>query len=410
MDYTKKITDFLAAREERMILLQKVLTSIPAIAPEFGGDGEWEKAAALLDWLKGNGIKDAQLFPADDRRVTAGKRPNIVVTLPGEDQAKAFWIMSHLDVVPSGDASAWRTDPFALTQSDGRIYGRGVEDNQQGLISSLFALLVLKELKIVPPQTLKLLIVADEEVSSEYGVRYLLRQTELFSDEDVFLVPDGGEPEGKQIEISEKSILWLKFTTRGKQAHASRPDTAVNAFLAASALVLKLHDLGDFFIVEDPLFVPPVSTFSPTKKEENIPNINTIPGEDVFYLDCRVLPSLLLDDVLSKIGEICALIEKEYGVTVEYKIEQRLESSATSGDCRLAVVLSSVIESVLKVTPVLTGVGGGTVAADLRNTGFDTVVWSTIDETAHMPNEYCVIENMIGDSVVMALTALSQIG
>ena len=48
------------------------------------------------------------------------------------------------------------------------------------------------------------------------------------------------------------------------------------------------------------------------------------------------------------------------------------------------------------------GIGGGTVAAYLRGAGYDTVVWATVAETAHMPNEYCVIDYMVGDAKIMA--------
>ena len=47
------------------------------------------------------------------------------------------------------------------------------------------------------------------------------------------------------------------------------------------------------------------------------------------------------------------------------------------------------------------GIGGGTVAAELRNEGFHAAVWSTLDEQAHMPNEYCRIANIIADAKTM---------
>jgi len=52
------------------------------------------------------------------------------------------------------------------------------------------------------------------------------------------------------------------------------------------------------------------ATFEPTKKEANVGNINTIPGEDVFCMDCRVLPEYDLKDVLAAIREIVRKIEK----------------------------------------------------------------------------------------------------
>jgi succinyl-diaminopimelate desuccinylase len=42
------------------------------------------------------------------------------------------------------------------------------------------------------------------------------------------------------------------------------------------------------------------------------------------------------------------------------------------------------------------------VGAFLRKKGIPTVVWSRVDESAHQPNEYCLVGNMIGDALVMA--------
>ena len=65
--------------------------------------------------------------------------------------------------------------------------------------------------------------------------------------------------------------------------------------------------------------------------------------------------------------------------------------------------LEEKIKEVYKTEPQLIGIGGGTVAAYLRNAGIDAAVWARIDETAHMPNEYCKMENLAGDAVIMAL-------
>ena len=54
------------------------------------------------------------------------------------------------------------------------------------------------------------------------------------------------------------------------------------------------------------------------------------------------------------------------------------------------------------------GIGGGTVAALFRRASFDAACWSRVEETAHQPNEYCVIDNMIGDAKVFAHVFLQK--
>ncbi len=52
------------------------------------------------------------------------------------------------------------------------------------------------------------------------------------------------------------------------------------------------------------------------------------------------------------------------------------------------------------------GVGGGTCVAFFRQVGIPAVVWSTVDEVAHQPNEYAKVENMVNDAKIFALLAV----
>ena len=407
MKNLETIQTWLAAQRGRMIDLQKKLAACQALAPESGGDGEFEKCLLLEKELAALGLPSGERFDAPDSRVSAGFRPNLVVTIPGR-RSEAVWIMTHLDVVPPGDLSKWDSNPWTVVEKDGKLFGRGVEANQQGLVSSVFAALAFVENGIVPDYTIKLLFVADEEVGSTYGIRFLLEHHRLFGAEDLILIPDGGDPAGDAMEIAEKNILWLRITTRGVQTHASRPDQGVNAHLAGCALALELNALEQHFNARDTLFEPDRSTIQPTRKEANVPNVNTIPGEDVFYLDCRILPRYSLADVLDEISRTAKRIEERYRVSISWRIDQQIESKATPKDAPVVLALARAIELVYGATARPIGVGGGTVAAELRNNGYNAVVWSRMDETAHQPNEYCVLDYLCGDAAVMAALMLGE--
>ncbi|MFP4384939.1 MAG: M20 family metallo-hydrolase [Spirochaetia bacterium] len=387
---------------DEIVDLQKVLTSCQAMSPESGGTGEYEKAEALKTWLSDRGFRDIENRDALDHRVPSGRRSNVIVSLSVPGSGSSFWIMSHLDVVPPGELSNWVSDPFTLRVEDDRLYGRGTEDNQQSLVSSVIAAKALISSGLKPSRDIKLLFVADEETGSEYGIQHLINEPGLFRDGDVFLVPDAGNAEGTMIETAEKNVLWLKFTVRGKQVHASTPDHGVNAFVAGSALVVRLSRLNEHFRREDELFSPPASTFSPTKKDRNVPNINTIPGEDVFYMDCRIIPALDADAVMEQIGKEEREVENRYGVKISHKVMQRVESKPTRPDSEIVKALRESLRIHRQAEGKPTGIGGGTVAAYLRNKGFDTVVWSTIDGSAHQENEYSRIRNCILDAKIMA--------
>ncbi len=237
-----------------MIELQTRLTSIPALAPESGGEGELAKCEDLTLALREMGFSRFERYDAPDTRVSSGIRPNLVVTIPGKDDSRTLWFMAHLDVVPPGELAKWDTDPWKVVQKDGKLYGRGVEDNQQGLVASVFAALAFLKNGMVPAHTVKLLFVADEEVGSAYGIQYLLKNHSLFRPDDLIVIPDGGDDKGETIEVAEKNLLWLRFSTKGKQTHGSRPDQGANAHLAACDLALRLNALEQFFDRRDPLF------------------------------------------------------------------------------------------------------------------------------------------------------------
>jgi succinyl-diaminopimelate desuccinylase len=390
-----------------MIELQRGLTARPAIAPESGGTGEHEKSLYLEERVRALGFSLVERFTAPDARLPGTGRPSLMVTVPGRDRGRALWIMTHIDIVPPGDLAAWQGDPYALREENGRLYGRGTEDNQQSLVASLYACLAVKQAGLVPPADVNLLFVADEETGSAYGIKYLLdSRPELFKKPALALVPDAGAPDGSTVEIAEKSLLWLKFSTKGLQVHGSTPHLGRNAFLAASDMVMRLAELNRLYARRDELFDPPVSTFSPTKKEANVPNINTIPGEDVFYFDCRILPQEDVEEVLGRMRAIARDIEKKYGVTVEMSPMQRESSPATPPDSALVTRLAAAIKRVYGVTARPVGIGGGTVGAFMRRAGIDTAVWSRIEHTAHMPNEHCLVDNMVGDAKVMAALML----
>ncbi len=434
------LLQFIENSADECVALQKLLTSHKALAPENGGDGEWEKCAALEEFLRAHGITNLERFDAPDSRALHGRRPNLIATIPGKKQpvaagslglandsgtslacdssgasaaassslandSGAIWVIAHMDVVPVGNLADWKTDPWTVVQKDGKLFGRGVEDNQQGLCSAFAAAWAFVANKVQPERTIKLLFAADEEVGSKYGMIWLLKKhPELFSKNDFFVIPDGGDPLGQTIEVAEKNVLWVQFTVRGKQCHGSRPDEGLNACLAANRLSVALYEgLHKKFDAKDDLFEPNTCTFEPTKRDANVAGVNIIPGSDVFCFDCRVLPRYKNEEILEEIKKIVAKEEEVSGVKVSFELLQNAQSKATDKNAPVVQALSSAIKEAHGIEAKTIGIGGGTVAAELRNLGYDCVVWSSLDETAHMPNEYCVISNMTRDAKTLAL-------
>jgi succinyl-diaminopimelate desuccinylase len=400
----EKIARRIDSYREELIELQKKMTAIQALGPTNGGQGEFEKAEFLKSYLSHLGLDDIVDYDAPDPSVACGFRPNFVARFKGRKEGKTIWVMSHMDIVPEGEDRLWDSKPYVIRVDGDRIYGRGVEDNHQGICSSILAVKALKDEGLLPEYDVALLFVADEETGSNLGIRHILNvDKDVFKKEDLIIIPDGGNEDGSMIEVAEKSIMWTKFTTRGKQTHGSRPGSGINAHKAAAHLIVKLDSLYRKFPASDPVFDPPTSTFEPTKKEANVPNTNTIPGEDIFYMDSRVLPQYQLKDVLAEVDGMCREVEKQFGVTISYEFPQKEQAApATPVDAPVVNSLKKALKEVYNVEGRAMGIGGGTVAAYIRRIGVPAVVWSRTDETAHQPNEYCKISNILGDAKVFA--------
>lgn len=221
----QKISQRIDAYRDGMIELQTALCAHPAVGPENGGDGELVKANFLKDRLLQMGFKNFQHYDAPDNRVSSGIRPNFVTTIEGKNKNRFVWIITHMDIVPPGELRLWSSDPYKAYVKDGRIYGRGVEDNQQDLVASIFAAKALMDEGVVPENSIKLAFVSDEETSSSKGLFYMIDSTDrLFQDNDWIVVPDSGNAEGSLIEVAEKACSGSVSKPKADNA-TDRPPT-----------------------------------------------------------------------------------------------------------------------------------------------------------------------------------------
>lgn len=144
-----KLLDGLAHQGERVFALQSALTACKALGPDNGGAGEQEKTRLISGWLKacgGDGSAARGRAGSARSRRTA---PTLIARLPGAS-ARTLWLFGHTDVVPPGDSAAWRSDPWQVRREGDMLYGRGVEDNQQALVSMLVLAEELQRLAVTP--------------------------------------------------------------------------------------------------------------------------------------------------------------------------------------------------------------------------------------------------------------------
>lgn len=400
---TERLHEAIEGLENEMVSFLSDIVSIPAISPLSGGSGEAGKAELIMRYLERFGLSTIRRHDAPDTRVPGGFRPNIEVSLEGASHKCRIVVIAHMDVVPPGDESLWDGDPFTARIENGRLVGRGVEDNGQAITAMVFALKALADTGTVPACDISLYIVSDEEETNEMGISYLVGQG-CFTERDLIVVADHGNPEGTFIETMEKTLLWVKVSVLGTQCHASVPDEGTNAVRASMLFGVRAdRELHRLFPEEDPFFGYPRSSFEPTRRETSVTGINIIPGTDVFYIDCRLLPCHNPKDVLEALKNVARAVGEETGAKVsveQHELETTLHQ--TPPDAPVVGILAASIKIVTGLTPTVGGIGGGTCAAVIRNSGLHAAVWETVDNRAHTPNEYIKIRNMVQDCKVFA--------
>ncbi len=231
------------------------------------------------DYLNGFGIHARRVYSPD------GKRANLYATI-GPTERGGICLSGHSDVVPV-EGQPWTSDPFALLDLDGRLYGRGTSD-MKGFIACVLAA-VPHFIERVADVPIHIAISYDEEIGC-VGVRGLL--AELAKDA---AKPTGciiGEPTGMRIASAHKGKSAYRCCVRGLAGHSAQPDLGVNAIEYAADLVALLRKGGRALQssdAKDARYDPPYSTVQTGKIRGGVA-VNVVPDYCEFDFEIRQLP------------------------------------------------------------------------------------------------------------------------
>jgi acetylornithine deacetylase len=140
--------------------------------------------------------------------------------------------LGHTDTVShSGD---WDTDPFKLTERDGKLYGLGTSDMKGSVAAILGAVSKIDFKKL--QSGLKLFFTFDEEIGFG-GVLELVSNNTAFP--DLMII---GEPTDNQVINASKGLLELKIEFHGVSSHASTPEEGINAIENCVDFITNLQE------------------------------------------------------------------------------------------------------------------------------------------------------------------------
>lgn len=329
---------------------------------------------ALASWLEDLG------FAVEMVKVAADPDKFNLIARLGEGE-EGLVLAGHTDTVPY-DENRWRSDPFKLTERDGRIYGLGTADMKGFFPLVIDAVRRLDQRNLKQPLTI--LATADEE-STMAGAKALLADGRRPGRYAVI-----GEPTGLQPIRMHKGIITEFIRVTGQTGHASDPRYGNNAIdgmvKIMSHLLAWRQELATRF--HDPAF----AVATPTLNLGSIhggDSPNRICGQCELKIDIRLLPSMSLAKTRQELREQVEQALIDSGLRLEMASFYAGEPFATD-----------VLSEIVKITEQLTGQPAGTVAFAtegpfLNALGTETVILGPGDiSCAHQPDEHLDLDRL----------------
>ena len=342
-------------------------------------DSNLELIEFVRDHLAGHGV-DSRLVPnADDTKA------NLFATV-GPDVEGGVVLSGHTDVVPV-DGQPWDTDPFTVTEKDGRLYGRGTADMKSFYAVALALVPEMLERGLARP--IHFALSYDEEIGCLGAPSMIDRlAAELPAPRAVVV----GEPTDMRVVIAHKGITGVTTRVVGHEAHSSQPHRGVSAVMTAARLITFIDDMARENAAGPPSATPfetPYSTIHVGTVHGGTAT-NIISRECRFDWDIRCVPEDDPRTFLDRFERYCR--EEVLPVMRAVAPETDISNTVTSEVPGLLPEDDSAAEALARA---LTGdnargaVAYAAEAGQFQRAGFSAVICGpgSIDQ-AHQPNEY----------------------
>ena len=339
--------------------------------------------------------------------------PNVVGVLKGEGGGKSIILNGHIDVVPEGDRSKWKYDPFSGHIEDGKMYGRGTTDMKGGNVALILAMEAVIKSGLKLKGDVVFHSVIEEESGGAGTLATLIRKYKA----DAALIP---EPTNMKLFIKQQGSMWFRVTVEGLSAHGGTRYEGVSAIEQAwkiHSAILALEKKRNAAI-SDPLY-----SHIPIPLPINVGKIQggSWPSSvaDLVTLEGRigVGPHENMQDVRKEltdaIAQVCSTDEwlKNHPAKVEFFGAQWVPNTVENAH-PFSQLMQENFETVYKRKVKVEASPWGTDGGLLGKVGNipTLVIGPGETKVAHYPNEYIEIKEVIQAAKLFALMLTSWCG
>ena len=302
--------------------------------------------------------------------------------------APVFCFAGHTDVVPSGPAEDWRTDPFSPVIENGMLYGRGAADMKSGLAAMLTASEEFVRRYPDHRGTIAFLITSDEEGPSVDGTRRVvevLRERRETIDWCLVGEPSSEKFLGDTIKIGRRGSLSGRLTVHGVQGHIAYPQFANNPVHALAPALAELTsctwDHGNEH------FQPTTFQVSNLSAGTGAPNV--IPGELKARCNLRFSTEQTVEKLKATVEGILAKHHVNYSLEWFVSGYPFLTAPGT-----LSTAACRAVQEQLDVVPKLSTGGGTSDGRFIAPMGAQVIELGVVNETIHKVNECVRVEDI----------------
>jgi len=359
--------------DSRVLELARQLIARPSVTPDDAG---------CMDLIA------ARLAPLGFgcRRIDRGGVANLWARR-GSDRPLVC-LAGHTDVVPPGPRERWRAEPFAPTEADGRLYGRGAADMKSSLAA--FVVAVEDFVAAVPDHqgSIALLLTSDEEgdaVDGTVRVVELLQANGETIDYCIVGEPTSVERLGDTVKNGRRGSLSARLLVRGLQGHVAYPEKVRNPIHLAAPALAELAatswDAGNAHF--------PPTGFQISNIHAGTGAGNVVPGQLEVLFNFRFSTASTVETLQDRVH---AMLDRH---GLQYEIQWTLGAKPFQTPAgRLVDALSLSVRDVTGATPALSTTGGTSDGRFIAEICPEVVEFGPVNASIHQIDEHVAIADL----------------